>query len=627
MKHYVINLRRRPDRLALFKKQANHRFSYEVFAAIDGRDVGHLQQNVWPKWIDPILNREMNAGEIGCLVSHFALWQKCIELDEPIVIFEDDIQLLDYDPDTIERQLEDYDFIYLSRNLMSVDEPDMPGYSYWACAYALTPAAARHLVETNIMECMIPSDEYIPARLGVHPNPELHSLFGSAALRGRVYAHTPNICEPYSRTVLGSDIEEISCDSPKINVVTVASDTSKARALINSCKANNVKLEILGGGQPWLGGDMTGPGGGQKINYLYDYIQTLPDTSIVLFVDGYDVVIHEDLETIYERFISFNCDVLFAAEKHIWPDKSLAPLFSEPEVGYRYLNSGCFIGYVDALKSILLGHVEPSSDDQLFYQKAYLNCRTHVCKLDHEQYVFACFSGLSDYIHIRPNSQLLNAQTMCCPTIFHGNGGEEDKRRFWDIVETLGYTSNTPDFVPTTFYDVMDTDMLVVSFLESDQCQLLIEMAEKHGGWTPMPGDKFPAQEIRLWDISEELFKKLESHWNAYIKPICEDYWSPMMHHSIRDAFVMKYTMDTQRSLPLHQDASLVTASIKLNEDYEGADLVFPRQGKTNKDVPVGEAILFPGQVTHGHKCEELKSGVKYSLTIWTSRHTGDLNR
>ena len=67
MKHYVINLRRRPDRLALFKKQANHRFSYEVFAAIDGRDVGHLQQNVWPKWIDPILNREMNAGEIGSL--------------------------------------------------------------------------------------------------------------------------------------------------------------------------------------------------------------------------------------------------------------------------------------------------------------------------------------------------------------------------------------------------------------------------------------------------------------------------------------------------------------------------------------------------------------------------------
>ena len=131
----------------------------------------------------------------------------------------------------------------------------------------------------------------------------------------------------------------------------------------------------------------------------------------------------------------------------------------------------------------------------------------------------------------------------------------------------------------------------------------------------------------RVWDISEDLYKQLEDHWTQYIKPICEEYWAPMLHTSIRDAFVMKYTVDTQRSLALHNDASLVTASVKLNDDYEGAELVFPRQKKTNKDVPVGEAILFPGQVTHGHKCEELTSGTKYSLTIWTARYAGDINR
>ena len=31
-------------------------------------------------------------GVVGCFYSHYALWQKCIELNEPIMIFEDDVK-------------------------------------------------------------------------------------------------------------------------------------------------------------------------------------------------------------------------------------------------------------------------------------------------------------------------------------------------------------------------------------------------------------------------------------------------------------------------------------------------------------------------------------------------------
>jgi GR25 family glycosyltransferase involved in LPS biosynthesis len=31
-------------------------------------------------------------GVVGCFYSHYALWQKCIDLDEPIMIFEDDVK-------------------------------------------------------------------------------------------------------------------------------------------------------------------------------------------------------------------------------------------------------------------------------------------------------------------------------------------------------------------------------------------------------------------------------------------------------------------------------------------------------------------------------------------------------
>ena len=82
----------------------------------------------------------------------------------------------------------------------------------------------------------------------------------------------------------------------------------------------------------------------------------------------------------------------------------------------------------------------------------------------------------------------------------------------------------------------------------------------------------------------------------------------------------------SKESLKLHTDASLVTGSVKLNDDYEGGILEFPRQGITNKDIPIGKCILFTGQVTHPHTSTELLSGVKYSLTIWSSRYKNDEN-
>ena len=94
----------------------------------------------------------------------------------------------------------------------------------------------------------------------------------------------------------------------------------------------------------------------------------------------------------------------------------------------------------------------------------------------------------------------------------------------------------------------------------------------------------------------------------------------------LRDAFIIKYEMDKQRELRVHNDASLVTGSVKLNDDYLGGQLVFPRQEFENTNIPVGKCLLFPGQVTHGHSSSLLESGTKYSLTIWSSRYEGDIN-
>ena len=268
----------------------------------------------------------------------------------------------------------------------------------------------------------------------------------------------------------------------------------------------------------------------------------------------------------------------------------------------------------------------PGDDDQQFYQRQYVSGKCNI-KLDHEAYIFTCLAGTSHYTSIKENGQLLNSETHCCPSILHGNGGSSDKALFNGFAKQLGYVSSVMDFIETSYYGIVDQDMITVSFLTPEYCNKLIELAEQKGTWTAMPGDKFPAQEIRLWDIDPKLFEDFEIHWQKHIKPIIEEYWSPMMHYNIRDAFVMKYTLDTQKSLALHTDASLVTGSVKLNDDYEGGELYFPRQDISNIDIPAGEMLLFPGQVTHGHRCDDLISGTKYSLTIWTSRHRGDINK
>ena len=106
-------------------------------------------------------------GVKGCFYSHYRLWQKCIELNEPIIIWEDDIVL---SRPYIPIDWKDVLIVALGHPAKStkymkyLDDPEgdataavykqtsMPG----CCGYALKPHAARTLVETY-------SNTYLPA--------------------------------------------------------------------------------------------------------------------------------------------------------------------------------------------------------------------------------------------------------------------------------------------------------------------------------------------------------------------------------------------------------------------------------------------------------------------------------
>lgn len=105
------------------------------------------------------LNKVNQPGVIGCFYSHYNLWRKCMEIDEPIMIFEDDVIFFrEWHP------IEWKDILILSLGKSSfLNEPwksylenpsGMPQAINWvnysmpgASGYAIKPKAARRLVK------------------------------------------------------------------------------------------------------------------------------------------------------------------------------------------------------------------------------------------------------------------------------------------------------------------------------------------------------------------------------------------------------------------------------------------------------------------------------------------------
>ncbi|MDW6002210.1 glycosyltransferase family 25 protein [Vibrio mangrovi] len=93
MKLYVINLERALERRKRVEKCLSElNVDFEFFNAVDGFKGLPIDLAAKPNDQYRIKYRgnPLTPGEKGVYASHFLLWKKCIELNEPIVILEDD---------------------------------------------------------------------------------------------------------------------------------------------------------------------------------------------------------------------------------------------------------------------------------------------------------------------------------------------------------------------------------------------------------------------------------------------------------------------------------------------------------------------------------------------------------
>jgi glycosyl transferase family 25 len=175
LKIFTISLPTSLDRrAAVTKKLSDRNLDFEFIDAVDGR----VDQHPYLKNYDEksfLINRRRTAapGELGCYVSHLLAWEKCVEVDEPIVVLEDDFELTD-DFEAGIRYLENFiDQISLVRLeplekqffLTSHKDPDFTlvkqlNVGMHTTGYVVTPQGAKKLLERG-MTIRAPIDLYL----------------------------------------------------------------------------------------------------------------------------------------------------------------------------------------------------------------------------------------------------------------------------------------------------------------------------------------------------------------------------------------------------------------------------------------------------------------------------------
>lgn len=162
MRIFVISLIRSENRRQLIsEKMRNIGIEFEFFDAIDGRMENPIFSDYdYKKCLWLTSGKFPTRGEMGCYASHYMLWIKCLENNEPLIVLEDDCIILE----TFSKHLKDirklvdeYHFIRLQDTIRGRVHPVENKVNYsvslmednfgGAVGYAISPSAAAKLIK------------------------------------------------------------------------------------------------------------------------------------------------------------------------------------------------------------------------------------------------------------------------------------------------------------------------------------------------------------------------------------------------------------------------------------------------------------------------------------------------
>jgi GR25 family glycosyltransferase involved in LPS biosynthesis len=195
---YILNLSRDYHSICQkFWQIPNHKeIPFFVAGAANGRKVSDLTEEIPFTWgiyqgwklndDSARWNRSVTPGELGCSISHCWAWKTAYGDKVGNTLFlEEDFLIQDWPTEDEWNAIpDDWDMIYLGRTLVPGHE-DQPvnehivrvGYSLNMHAYILSQEGLRKVLNTPFPTNIIPTDEFMPAVIGVHPREDITKLF------------------------------------------------------------------------------------------------------------------------------------------------------------------------------------------------------------------------------------------------------------------------------------------------------------------------------------------------------------------------------------------------------------------------------------------------------------------
>lgn len=226
------------------------------------------------------------------------------------------------------------------------------------------------------------------------------------------------------------DYKYIKLKANSFHAITVITDinNNNYRKLDISAKKNNINII------PLISYKSTSYYYGflMKLLLTNEYIKNLPDNNIVMFIDGYDVIINNNQENIINKYYELTNGekALFSAEKACWPNSLLSYLYPKTSSIYKYLNSGTYISKVKILKKLFINIMKKINiiyykiydykiDDQGCFSDIFLFEHQNLIQLDYNAEIFNCLYDSINDIELKDN--IYNKNTKTYPMVFHGN--------------------------------------------------------------------------------------------------------------------------------------------------------------------------------------------------------------
>lgn len=173
----------------------------------------------------------------------------------------------------------------------------------------------------------------------------------------------------------------------------------------------------------------------------------------------------------------------------------------------------------------------------------------------------------------------------------------------------------TLDFASEIQLQEVAQDIWTAPFFSKAMCKEIVELLKtKHQkDFVSHEGDYLPIPEIVVEEFDIVLMNAVEQHYLHEIERPLGNIYS-ISAGPIFAQYIFK--MCSLDEFDIHHDRSKFTMTIKLNDDFEGGDLYFPRQKFSAKNIPVGNILIWPGQVTHPYTIKPVSKGERFAYNL-----------